>query len=378
MPESTRDIRWGSYKDFEGPWTLGIQRYELPENPSESEKIMSVITATEGGGYDVVNMYDVCLWTVGIIQWCNRAPQHSVDDMLGALFEKDPKLLSPLTDLAAERGYKFLRVDGKFRFVDAKYHVVDTPEMQKKLYFRGSTGAKGEWESDDAEWAKRWCLASAMVWDNAESRRIQVEFTTPRLEKWFAYKSGKKLLEQMPDTPVGRAWRALYLSFAANNPARAAEAVDNALLQGGKFLELWTPQWLANMANHMTFDPGISIYPHRYEKIRPVIEELYGVDLPDSTERLREWADGARIAMKWIDPVELQRALVALGKDIGSAGVDGIVGKKTRAALLEVEKEAGLPKVFQDGQPDFHTLQVLEWALEGKGAEVLDGPEHCA
>lgn len=372
MSISMSDIKWGTYKDFEGPWTLGRWKYVLPKEPSDSEKIMAVITATEGGGYDVVNMYDSCLWTLGIIQWCNRPPQHSVDNMMGVLFAQDPKLIAPVTDLAEERGYKFRSVGGSPRFIDKDYHTVSTVELQQKLFFGTSTGQKGRWRSDaDREWAKRWCLASALIWDNPVARSLQVKYTTPKLESFFAYGAGKEVLKQMPDTPVGHAWRAMYLSFAANNPAKTAAAVENALRDSAGLMEPWTEVWLANMAQHMIFDPGISIYPHRYSKIRPVIEKMWGVDLPDTAEQAKQWASEAQIGHRWLDPFELQRALIAIGMDLGPKGADGVIGGKTRAQLLNFEQGAGIPKEHQDGMPDQYTLAALERALEARGITEL-------
>lgn len=364
------DIRWGSYSRYEGPWTLGEQRYELPSDATDREQILAVITATEGGGYDVVNMYDVCLWTVGIIQWCNRAPQHSVDDLFSVMYVENPSLLDPVTNLAAERGYRFGRHGNKHRFIDEKHNVVDTPQRQQRLYFRGASGEKGSWvDEEDRVWAKRWCAATAQVWENPVARDIQLAFTLSRLVNFFAYKSGKTLLESMPDTPVGHAWRALYLSFASNNPARASDAISASLKETAGWMEPWTESWLANMAWHMTFGAGIAIYPNRYDKIRPLIERFYGVDLPDTSSALTSWMQREHISSRWLDVVELQRALLVLGYDIGPTRADGIFGPKTRQALLSLERDAGVER--PDGIPDRKGLQALEAQLEKHAVEDL-------
>jgi hypothetical protein len=364
------DIRWGSYKNFEGPWTLGEVPYELPITPTDEDKVMAVITATEGGKYDVVNMYDVCLWTCSFIQWCNRAPQHSVDDLLThILLEKGASYCEPLFSLASTRGYIFRVIDGKGRFYRQQNNVqVATPELQQDLYFGGSTGYKGQWHETDKSWAKLWCLASAQTFGGTEqAREAAVTFTAPKVVKFFAYGAGRTLLEEMPPSSVGHAWRALYLSFAANNPAKAASAVKNAQSYLG--LEPWTEVWLINQAHHLTFDSGISIYPHRYNKIRPVIENLWGVDLPDVSEELRKWQPG--FSERWFDPAEVQRALKALGYDLGPRGIDGDFGRKSKAALQEFERDAGVPPECQDGMPDRFTLPELEKALEAKGLKEL-------
>lgn len=362
------NVSWGSYQKFEGPWTRGQQPFVLSSAPTENEEIIAVITATEGGTYDAVNMYDVCLWTVGIIQWCNRAPQHSVDDMLGQAVAADPTCLKPLSSLALERAYSFQRVGTRYRFVRGG-NAVDSVEEQQKLYFLNATGEKGGWDEESKVWARRWCTAGAQVWASEAARRAQLDFTAKRAQG-FAFGAGKALLAQMPDSSVGRAWRALYLSFAANNPARAAAAVEAAQKASAGVMVPWGEDWLAHMAFMLTTHPGIAIYPHRYNKIRPVIENLFGVDLPDYAKELSDWS-AAKFQARWYDPIELQRALLALGYDLGPAGADGVAAGRTQAALLAFEEDAGVPIEHQDGMLDIVTASALERALEAKGLEAL-------
>src|SRR5512138_1105983 len=88
MPKP-EDIKWSSYQTFEGPFFIGTQGFKLPEQPTFNDRILAVITATEGGHWNAINMYDRCIMTVGLIQWC-EAGQYSVSDMLGALEAKKP------------------------------------------------------------------------------------------------------------------------------------------------------------------------------------------------------------------------------------------------------------------------------------------------
>lgn len=369
MTMELSDIRWGSYQQYEGPWTLGEVCYTLPANPTDEEKIMAVITATEGGKVDMVNMYDACLWTCSIIQWCNRAPQHAVDDLLTyILVEHGAAYCEPLFALASTRGYTFKCLNGKGRFHEARGTAVVTPHQQQDLYFGGSSGLKGQWHETDKAWARQWCLASAQTFGGTEeARQAAVAYTAPKVLTYFSFGAGKDVLEQMPDSATGHAWRALYLSFAANNPARAARAVQSA--QADMALEPWTEPWLVNMARHLTFDAGISIYPHRYNKVRPVIEDLWGVGLPETSKDLANWQPG--FSERWFDPTEVQRALKALGYDLGPRGVDGDFGRKSKTALQEFETDAGIPSEYRDGMPDRYTLPELEKALEAKGLQEL-------
>jgi hypothetical protein len=61
-------IKWGEYKNYEGPYFIGSVPFSLSSNPSDDEKILAVITATEGGCYDSINMYDSCILSSGLIQ----------------------------------------------------------------------------------------------------------------------------------------------------------------------------------------------------------------------------------------------------------------------------------------------------------------------
>lgn len=362
------NIYWGSYQNFEGPWARGSQRFTLSGAPTPNEEIMAVITATEGGTYDAVNMYDVCLWTVGVIQWCNRAPQFSVDDMLGQVALEDAAALKPLSTLAQERAYSFQKVGAKHRFVLGG-NAVDSVAEQQKLYFLNASGTKGSWDEESKAWARRWATASINVWGSAGARKAQLDFTAKRVLT-FAYGSGKQLLAEMPDTGIGRAWRALYLSFAANNPAKAAAAVAASMKQTAGVMPTWSAPWLANMAYMLTTNPGIAIYPIRYNAIRPVLEKIYGVDLPDYAKELAEWS-AKNFQGRWYDPKELQMALQTLGYDIGPEGVTGVADSKTVRALKDFEVASGVPVEHQDGCLDIYTAKALEKALEDRGAAVL-------
>lgn len=361
-------IRWGSYKNYEGPWTPGEVPYELPDKPTEAEKIMRVITATEGGRYDAVNMYDSCLWTAGIIQWCNRAPQRSVDSLMGQMVDEAKDALKPLIELASERGYTF---EGGTFSLDGR--EVKDVASQQRLYFLNSPGEKGAWKEEDKAWAKRWCIATQRVLADPRTHWLQVSFTLSRMEAHFPFEAGKELIQKAPRTNLGQAWKALYLSFAANNPAKAAKAVEAALRD--VVWKPWSEPWLASMARHLTFDPGISIYPQRYNKIRPVIEKLWGVNLPDTAQELEVLKKELGASERWLDVLEVQRALIALGFDLGPRGADGVFGKKSRAALMTLEKGSGMvPTEFQDGMPDQYTLPALEAVLRKHGLEqLLDG-----
>lgn len=360
------NVRWGSYKDYEGPWSGGDQDFVLPGNPVFAEEVMAVITATEGGRYDAINRYDKCIDTQGVIQWCNRARQHSIDDMYGALFEHDPILIAPVTQFLSERGYLFQKnAEGKYRWF-LKGAEVDTPKEQTFLYFLNSSGRKGGWDEESKAYAKKSASVAMEVWKSVRAQKIQAEWTLARLN-WFLVGSSKQLFKDAPDTDIARAFKAMYWSFAANNPSKSSKALEKFLRESAGKYNPWTEEWLAESARALTYYPRITIYPHRYDKIRPVLEKLYNVDLPDYASELKSWCDTDSVR-HFLDPKELQRALIALDHDLGPAGADGVPGKKTRDALKEFEEDMGVEN--PDGLIDPDTGHLLERALERAGIDL--------
>jgi len=356
------NISWGSYKNFEGPWYPGEQKFALSSTPTFAEEVLAVITATEGGHWDAINRYDSCIDTQGLIQWCNRAPQRSVDGVYAALDKVDPELLRPVRDFFRDRGYNFS--GGSWA---GRANLVDTPAEQQTLYFLRASGMKGAWDEESKQYAKDAVAAAVAVWQSAEARRVQAEWTVPRLN-WFLTTDAAALFKQAPDSAVGRAFKALYWSFAANNPQKAAEALSAFLVDTSHSISAWTGEWLSSAAYYLTFHSNIAIYPTRYNKIRPVLEKLYGVDLPDYADELKKWV-GKNKFERFIDPRELQLALLALGYDLGPKGADGVPGAKTQSALREFEAAMGVE--YPDGVVDPQTAQLLETALERKGLQEL-------
>jgi len=361
-------IKWGSYKEYEGPVYWGTQKHRLSASPAQDECILFVLTTTEGGAYDAYNGYDKCICTSGLIQWCDRAPYLLVTKLLGGLAAKDASLLDPVTDFIGKRGYCFAPTKDGWRFKGVKSgSVVSTVEQQQVLYLGGSSGKKGGWTEDQKRVAKEWAAALSTVWESKEAQQIQLAYTVKRL-RGFAVPGAAEVVSAAEGygNMYSLAFQAAYLSFAGNNPARAGKALKAAITEAPV---AWTKDWLILALRHLTFDSGVVIYPHRYEKIRPVLERLYGVDLPDFSEELKKWK--ATNGFKGnLAPKDLQQGLLWLGFDLGPCGADGVIGKKTKAALLSFEKSVDVPEEHQDGVPDQHTLPALEKALGVTGKEL--------
>lgn len=368
------EMKWGRYQSYEGPFYKGKHRYELPDPPSDNDKIMAVITATEGGRYDAYNGYDRCISTSGLIQWC-EAGQYSVSDMLGKVAEKARELIAPVDVLAESSNLSFkknARGRWRFFFLDERGEVNRRNE-QRQMFLLNSAGKRGTWDDTSREYSKKWAAAISTVWESETAQSIQKEYTARRLFG-FAMPAARRVLDQAPSTPVGRAFVAAYLSFAANNPTWANKHLQKALNDLGS---PWSIDWFIGVLKELTFGPKVTIYPHRYKAIRPVLEKLYWIDLPDMVEELRKW-EGDQPHRFFYDTKEIQEALITLGFDLGPWGADGSYGKKTTEAVLVFEQmnynepqEYKVPKEHVDGMMDQFTARKMEWVLEQHGIQIL-------
>lgn len=364
------EIGWGKYRQYEGPFYRGKFGYTLPSNPRPEDMQMAVITATEGGHYDAWNGYDVCGWTSGLIQWCEGRGQYSVSDMLGAVAAYDRDLLFTVDQELIHEDLLFKPNEkGRYRFFfkDSRGEV-DSQAEQQELFYAGGDGTQGSWKANNKMRAKAWAAAVSTVWENQEAQRIQVDYTAKRL-RGFLLPYAKSVFDGMPDTDIARGVYAAYLSFAANNPTWANNSLQTAVKQRRQ-ASAWTLDWVISILQELTFGPGIAIYPHRYDAIRPVLEKLYGLQLPDFSNELKLWSEATGIPAG-ITTAQLQRALIRLGYDLGPAKDDGKYGKKTTEAVLTLEQLSGIvPVQEQNGQVDQFTWPALQKALADKGLSM--------
>lgn len=361
---ATSEVAWGTYRLYEGPFYRGTQRYELPGSPSDNDRILAVITATEGGRYDAINMYDGQIISSGLIQFIERA-QYSVSSMMGFAIERNGDLLDELQE-ASELSNAFFgrnhRERWRFFFRDDRGEV-DRESEQRQLMHGESNGQKGTWDDEDKKIGKIWASAVASVWAHEEAQKAQRDFTVPRLRQ-FAFKKSAKVVARGEEvaTEVSRAFVAMYLSFAVNNPTRANKHLEIATKR--TTYSPWTLDWLIDVMKELTFGPQIAIYPHRYDAIRPKLEQLYNLNLPDFASELERWKRETGHEF-FFDTAEVQEALQLLGYDLGPVGVDGKYGKKTRAAVYDFERTHEVPN--PDGMMDPVTARVLSSVLRARG-----------
>lgn len=355
MKIEKKHLRWASYSSYEGPAFYGCGgnpgRYVCPENPTQQDKILAVITATEGGSWNLVNLYDRCKCTVGLIQWCESG-MYAVSDMLGfAVDHCGASILEPIRGPMERQGLRFrMSSRNKWRF-HFGINEVDTSAEQTKMFFLNASGKKGEWDAESREYVRDWAVGFANLYTNPCAIRAQRDFTVPRLGYFFTLAYGKGLVKAMPDTDIARAWQAAFMSFAANNPRWAEDNLKIADM--GSQNTRWSLGWLVDCLTQWTHGPQCTIYPHRYNKIRPKLEAFYGIDLPDLAKDL---------SSDILDAPDIQSILVhGLGYDLGKSGpagdgVDGKWGGKSKAALTDFQRRRGLEET---GWPNAATVKAL-------------------
>lgn len=332
---SVKDIRWGAYDKYEGPYFYGTRKYVLPDNPTDDERRFDAVIQTEGGAPDLVNMYDRCKLSGGYFQWC-ESPYLLTSKLLGFIADRNPALIAPLKPALEGTGTTFTRPPGGlWRFRTSSGQVVDAPELQEQVFFGGATGRKGSWKTEaQKSVARLWAVSLTNVLAQPEAESVQVEYSIPRM-MGFVMPNAKKILwsESLPDKGWVGAIRTGYISFAGNLPAVAEKHLLKAVSSSPA--PQWSREWCIDVLRELAFGPKIAIFPDRYEKIRPYLEKHYGVDLPDMAEDLEAWrADMGMSEEDLLKTVHgLQTVLIALGYDLGPAGADGRDGPKTRRAV---------------------------------------------
>ncbi len=365
---TAQDIQWGRYRHFEGPFYRGKHRYNLPSPVNDNDRILAVITATEGGRYDAINMYDGQVISSGLTQFIERA-QYSVSAMVGKAIDYNTFFideLEPALEASNAEFKKNHRGRWRFFFRDDRGEV-DREVEQRQLMHGESNGRKGTWSDADKELGKKWAAAVASIWEHPDAQMAQRAFTVPKL-RLFAFGESAKVVKRAEElgTDISRAFVAMYLSFAVNNPTRA----NKHLMIGHKSSEhqAWSYDWLIDVMKELTFGPKISIYPHRYDAIRGPLERLYNLDLPDFAKELENWRVESGHDF-FFDVQEVQEALIILGYDLGPWGADGQYGDKTRDAVLTFERLHEVPD--PDGMMDPQTAKLLEQELYARGVELL-------
>lgn len=344
MPVTASQIKWGSYNIYEGPFFPGVTGFQMPESPDFEDKLLRTITATEGGTFDAINMYDSCILSVGLIQLCEKL--FKVSNMLGQCAQVDGTFIKEtLAQLPFGADFrKNARNQWRLVFLDGRGEV-DNPEQMRLMYLGGSSGQKGGYTDGQRQHAREVAAVFASLWDSPSMRASQVAHLKPTLTSYVMARS-KAILFQDPEREgIAGALKAAVVSYAANIPA----TTDKLFYEAAQ-----SPSWssasdedkftLAMKA--LVFGSKVAIWPGRYKKIQPVLEKIFSVDLP-TLEDLAGVNDSPNEADDDLNtPGGIQRFLLGRGYDLGPAGADGIIGNKTRESIITYQCSKGL---YPDG-----------------------------
>lgn len=351
MTVQISDVAWGRYKSYEGPLFHGKVKYKFPNNPTDNDRLLCVTTATEGGALDAVQSYDSGIISVGLIQLI-EAKYFLVSKLLGHIASHDPQLLNALQPALKASKATFKSNGRRWRFFFNDGNEVDELPEQQRLFLLNSTGHLGSWDNESKIHAKLWTATMANFLAQGPAIPLQTAYVASRLMTFVMPDAKKLLWDEKPSTGWVGALRAGYVSFSANNPLIASQGLQQAVKATNA--AKWSPDWCITILKQLTFGPNITIYPGRYNKIRPVIEKNFGVDLPDFADDLKKWQAAQN---QGTDPPsskeptfqtveEIQTFLISMGYDLGPAGADGKLGGKTKEAIMTFQ---GLNGLLADG-----------------------------
>jgi hypothetical protein len=362
MPVTASQIRWGQYSVYEGPYFPGVTQYQMPESPDFEDKLLRTVTATEGGAYDAINMYDSCILSVGIIQLCEKL--FKVSDMLGECAMEE---LSFIKTMLAQLPYpadfkKNPRNQWRLMFLDGRGDV-DSPDKMRLMYLGGASGQKGGYTDAQKAHAKEVAVVFASLWDNPGMRQAQVNHLKPRMASYVMSRAKGILAQNQDKDGLSGALKAAVVSYAANIPTVA----DKCLWEASQ-LPAWASASDADKftlaMKSMVFSSQVAIWPGRYKKIQPVLENLFGVDLP-TLEDLAGPNDSPHTANgNFNTPQSIQQFLIDHGYDLGPAGADGMVGPKTREAIVSFQCSKNL---YPDGVVGPETRSAMLSVLQSEG-----------
>jgi len=279
---------WAKYGTYEGPWVRGTRGMKLPLNPTEDDRRAYVLSSTEGK-YDSVNFYDSCICSVGSLQLCEKF--YLVSNLLGYVVKQCGEnvvlsALKPALD-ASNATFKLNRGGAwRFFFNDIRGEV-NSLALQQELFLK-CDGKIGSWTPEAKDHAKLWAACMANVFQTDATCLAQIDYVKSKLTSFVLKSAKNELWDGTSDEGVNGAVRAAYISFAANNPTRASEALTAHVKETTS--QKWSEDWLIELLQKMTFLSGVKIYPIRYNAIRGPLEQLWNVSLPKSAEDLKTWS----------------------------------------------------------------------------------------
>lgn len=345
MTTLASQIGWAGYQNYEGPWWRGSIKYQLPDSPDFLDKSIQVVTTTEGGTYDAINMYDSCILSVGIIQLCARLGELTA--MYSACAAYDLGTMRTLfQQLPTPADFRQTAQGPWNLFLLNGQGFADNEIKLRNLFLCGATGIKGQWSDMQKSQARQVAAVMSNLWESSSMQLGQVSFIKPKLMSYVLPRAKSTLFTDPVQDGYQGALKAAFISYAVNIPVEADKLLAAATQE---------PSWstasdqdkFALALKHMVFDSQISIWPTRYRAIQPVLETLFGVTIP-TLEELHS-------ANPFADPnatntsdenlmtvIGIQTFLIAHGYEVGPDGADGIWGSSSAAAVKAFQLDHSL------------------------------------
>lgn len=333
----------GKYGGYEGPMFRGSVPVRTAFASEPLHKLVGVTTSTEGGCYDSMNGYDRCVISVGAIQFCGAIGL--IHPLLSQILSQVPDAAAKLRAWEGRYGQNVLELLGPKR--------PTAPVLASKLF--GCDGREGSWEAGNWTQANALFAALQPLLIHPASQRIQLDHTASRILS-FVMPASRFFFDKLYTEGWLGALQGAMVSFSANLPAVADKHFRAYVAFKGPPKN--TPDYFFGALDAMTYNPKIAIYPHRRAAILKVLPSLYGIDLRgDDRTELRKEAPA-------ISTQEMQQILIDLGYDLGPAGADGVVGKKTMLAIRTFQMRH---KLAVDGLVGPKTLAKLKEEKVAKG-----------
>jgi hypothetical protein len=358
MSVTMNEIGWGSYDHFEGPYYHGHIPYVLPDNPDFLDKTIRVVTATEGGSYSAINMYDSCILSVGLIQFCEKLLLTT--EMLGECAVTDlDSIKSAFEQLPTPADFR-QNSKGQWR-VCADNDEIDNLTKMREFYLGGSSGLKNQWTNSQKIYARQVAAVFASLWDSPSMRDGQARFVKRRIMSFVMSNTKQALFtnNQNNDGYDG-ALKAALVSFSANIPVTTDKLFIQVFHDSSWASANSCDKFTFAMKN-LVFGSKIAIWPARYKAIHPVIENLFNISLPSLDELASDGDNTSPDDDSLTTPVGLQKALITLGYDLGPKGADGSIGPKTQEAIIAFQ---GKNNLIPDGVVGPKTIEAMLLALK--------------
>lgn len=121
---------------------------------------------------------------------------------------------------------------------------------------------------------------------------------------------------------------------------------------------------LRTALGNMVPKPVVDLFQRIGQVTKQSVDQIFQTYLsPGSKEGFIEMPIKPRLGSRGVEAMNLQRALIALGYDIGPTKDDGIIGPRTKAGIIEFQKDY---KISPTGIPYKDTVAAINAALAVK------------